>query len=359
MKLLPILLVLAFIGFSGIAFSQTDKEKAKTLGQDGIKEFDNGNYDKAIELFNEALELDPGNSVYIYEKALSHYAKLDYQQAINLAEPLISSGTGEDVAYQLVGNAYDMIQQPDKAIEIYNNGLKKFPNSGKLYLEMGNVYGKQSKWTEAIGSWEKGVKVEPNYPSNYYQLAKIFSRTEEEIWALLYGEIFINLERNTDRTYEISKMIYDVYRQTIKISPEKGVESISITKNIVDLKTLSKDSKLPFEGTYELVLAISALNLSKGFNLENLYEMRESLVAGWFEKSATDFPNALLDWQKKVMDSGHFEAYSYWALQDGNQSEFKKWMKDNEEKFESFAGWMKSNKINIKAGEKYARTDYK
>lgn len=362
MRVLPLLFIFAFFT-SNISFSQTDKEKAKTIAQNAIKEFDKGNYDKAIEMFDEAILLDPENGVYKYEQALSYYGKTDFLTAIRIAEPLLETDISSDVIYQLVGNSYDMAGQPDKALDIYTAGLGKYKNSGKLYLETGNVYYRQDKFKEAVDAWEQGIKAEPNYPSNYYQLAKIFAQTKEDMWALLYGEIFINLERNTERTQQISKLLYDVYKQGITLADGKIQVKLSETEfrkiELEDEDVTAYMTKIDFPVVYQVATAYCAPLLTEGHTLENLYKMRKAFLEVWHKRAAGKMPNALIAWQKKVLDRGFFEQYTYWALRDGSEKEFDAWFGKNKEGFNSFAEWMKTNKLEIKTLEDYSRTDYR
>ena len=144
--------------------------------------------------------------------------------------------------------------QVDKSKEAYERGLQIFPNSGRLYLELGNIH--QDDLNKALQYYEKGVQVDPTHSSNYYWLAKIFcNNTEEEVWGMVYGELFLNLERGSHRTEEISKLLYDTYKSEIKY-PEEGKMTVSFSKNMVI--PVGEKAKMPFEFAYEMSLMSSA-----------------------------------------------------------------------------------------------------
>ena len=71
--------------------------------------------------------------------------------------------------------------------------------------------------------------------------------------------------------------------------------------------------------------------------LEQYYEM------GHYEK----YPIVLFDYQKKIEEEGHFEAYNYWLLMKGNEREFDTWLEENETKWSEFIKWYKENPIEI------------
>ncbi|MFC2093265.1 hypothetical protein ACFLSV_05130 [Bacteroidota bacterium] len=186
-----------------------------------------------------------------------------------------------------------------------------------------------------------------------------FSETEEEIWVLLYGEIFMNLEKNTERIYEISKLLYDTYSNTIRIIDENEI-SVSITKNVVYIEP-SKPSvdKERFEMYYEIAVAESSIPLIKGFNLNNLYKTRKNFLKYWFDNRLNkDFPNSLINWQKEVLDKGFFKIYNYWLLSQGRVNEFEEWVSKNENELDKFAEWFVNNIIKLLKSTKYSRMHY-
>ena len=68
--------------------------------------------------------------------------------------------------------------------------------------------------------FEKGIEVNPMFASNYFRAAKIYCNSSEEVWGMIYGEIFINLERTNDRTFKISKLLFDTYKSEITFTSE-------------------------------------------------------------------------------------------------------------------------------------------
>ena len=107
------------------------EKKAKNI-HEAIELMDNGDYKKSLSLLEEAKSLDPGNVDYPYEMAYAYYAKGDYKKAASILEGLKSHEDATDLFFQLLGNSYDMMGKADKAIDAYDQGLKKFPKSIKI-----------------------------------------------------------------------------------------------------------------------------------------------------------------------------------------------------------------------------------
>lgn len=363
MKHIVTTLALLFLAYS--VFSQDDKKKAYELGMEGIRLVDEeGNYDKAIALFKKAAKLDPDNINYPYEIAFAYMGKKEYSKAIKAGEALFKRSDVTDQTYQLVGNAYDLNGDPDKAIETYDLGLKRFPNSGKLYVEKGNVYMINKKYNEAITAYEEGIYKDPTFPSNYYRAANLYLNSSEEIWGMIYGEMFINMESNTQRTADMSRKLYETYKSEIKFT-EKGDSAASVEvsfcqNNVITLDNLSEGKlTLPFPmGCYEMNLSI-ATALEKKIDLASLNRIRSTFIDLYFKNGQEkDYPNILFDYQNQLKEAGHLEAYNYWILMRGNEAEFEAWFKVNEEKFKAFAEWFNENQLEVTEEHRFYRSQY-
>ena len=366
MKFKPAILIIMFLLIGNVVVGQNNEEQALELGRNGIKLMDEGKLDESIELLEQAQKLDPKRMDYPYEIAYAFYKKKDYFKSIQLLNTITEHPTATDFVYQLLGNSYDLIGKPELALVTYQRGMTKFPNSGKFHLESGSIKFNNKEYNEAIAFWEDGIKANPNYSSNYYRLSKVFSLTEERIWTLLYGEYFILLEPNTQRTEEISKLLYENYQKSYEVQSdttgqfhltEKGFEIV-----INDKKDLRKMKKglLPFEGTFATAFAFSAINFQNEINISSIYKARKSFLDFWFNEKKFNkiYPNKLLEYQEKIQKSGFFETYTYWILSQGNPTEYQSWYSTNEQNFSDFATWFNENGIDIKEKDYNSRKDY-
>lgn len=344
-----------------IAFGQTNQEKALEKGLAAIKLMDNGKFDESIQLLEEAQKLDPDRFDYAYEMAYAYYSKEDYKKAIKILEKNINHKDASDLLFQLLGNSYDILGKPEKAFEAYDAGLKKFPDSGVIYLEKGNMYWQKNEFEKALSFYEKGIEVSPEFSSNYYRAARIYCNSTEEVWGMIYGEIFMNLERNSKRTAEISKLLYDTYKNGIKFSSDTSFSvsfSQTSTININDLKDPGK-MKLPYGvGVYEPTLMLSMLSV-KSIDLNSLDNIRSTFVDNYFKNGHDKtYPNVLFAYQKRVKDAGHLEAYNHWILMKGDEDGFAKWGSENEDKWDRFVAWFNENGLEINETNKFYSGQY-
>ena len=360
-KTIKTIAVLLLITAGQVSFGQSNEEKAYAKGMEAIKLMDNGDIEKSLKLLEEAKKLDPKNIDYPYEIAYAQYIKEDFKAAAKTLEPLTKHDDVNDQVYQLLGNSYSRNGQREKAIETYEKGMNKFPNSGKLHLERGNMELAAEEYGKALDFYEKGIAVDPEFPSNYYWAARIYCSSTEEVWGMIYGEIFMNLERNSKRTVEISKLLYDTYKSQIQFTSDTSF-SVSFSQNAtINISDLSDPGnlKLPYGiGVYEPTLMISMLTV-KSIDINSLDKIRSSFIDNYFNNGHDKtYPNVLFSYQKKVKEAGHIEAYNHWILMKGDENGFDTWLSANKDKWDEFVKWFGDNAISIDNSNKFYSGQY-
>lgn len=354
MKIVSQLFFLLLISLSNL-FGQSDSELALNKGREAIRLMEEeGDFTGAINLLEAARELDPNNIVYPFEIALAHSSNKDYIKAISILEPLLQHSEVNGLVYQALGNAYDHQGNSDLAIKTYTNGLNRFPDSGPLYLELGNMNLIRGQYNEALSYYELGIKWNPEFPSNYYRAAKLFFDSNEALWGLIYGELFMNIERTTSRTSEISKLIYDTYRGKIQIKGDST--SFDFCQIRIDPRQMNK-GRFPFCMVFGQ--DIMTATFVREINLSTLNEIRVKFIQNYFENQHNrSHPNLLYEYHNQLMKSGHFEAYNYWVLMAGEPTAFKSWSSTNYSKWTEFLKWFADNGLRVDKSKKFFREQY-
>ncbi len=316
----------------GSTQADTDRQqKALKLAQEGIRLVDSGKPDEAVVLLDSAIQLDPDNILYPYEKAYVYSTMKRYQDAVDLLEVLVERDDATDDFYQLLGGCYDYLGKTENALTLYSDGLKRFPKSGKLYAEAGITHMRSGDSEKALQSFERGISANPTYASNYYHATRILASVDERLWALMYGEVFLNLERNSRRSYEMSKLLYDTYNAAISVSGDSSARVVLNPTQTLSLEDLNHGGGFQpgFEMMFELntTIALAPIVASKGgqcsvqpLPIACIAKLREACIAMWVEsRHHENYPNALLRWHKALSDKGYLTVYSYWMLNQGNE----------------------------------------
>lgn len=354
------ILILLFLSNS-LHGQQDNKMIALEKAQKAIELMDDGKFKESIKLLKDAQKLDPERFDYPYELAYAAYIQKDFKGAIKILEKIKSHKDVSELLFQLLGNSYDLIGKTDEAFAAYDEGLKLFPKSGKLYLEKGNIHWEKDEFAKALPYYEKGIEIDPMFPSNYYRASLIYCNSTEEVWGMIYGEIFINLERNSKRTAEISKLLFDTYKSQIKFSSDTSY-SVSFCQNApikISNEQDVKNIKIPFGvGVYEPTLIIALFN-EKSIDLNSLDRIRTSFVQNYYNMGHDkNYPNILFSYQNQLKEAGHLEAYNHWLLLKGDEDGFDLWQTANKEKWEGFVKWFTENKMKLDQSNQFFSSQY-
>ena len=356
MKKTIVFLLLHFFILS--AFTQTDKKEiASQKAQEAIKIMDEGRIDESIILLKEAEKLDPKNYVFPYEIAYALVMKKEYAKAIKLLKKVKKYKPTSSQVYQMSGNCYSFMGKPEKAIKEYEEGMKHFPNAGNLYLERGNIYLQQENYLEAVQNYDHGIAVDPEFPSNYFRLAKLFLNSNDKLSGLIYGEIFMNLERSTERTLEMSRLLFDTYKKSITIG--EGEIEIDFCEIIIDATELDFDDdnlKLPFCGIFGKNFILAVVD-EKEINLSSLSSIRKKFLENYFKEDYLKYPNVLFEYHKKIMDNYLFDAYNHYLFQIGAEDQFETWLQINGPDYDRFVDWFtaEENYLKVTSESRYTR----
>ncbi|MEY2828708.1 MAG: hypothetical protein RIQ33_566 [Bacteroidota bacterium] len=341
-----------------LSFAQTDKTAGEIDAASAQKSFVHGNelmrkenYKGAIEAYNDAVDLDSSKANYQFQLGLAHYFAKNYKITISVLQGLLKKFPADERYYSLMGSCYTETRSDKKANSILLDGLKIFPNSGNINSQLGKIEYDNKNFNYAIKYWENGVAVDPTYPSNYYYLSIAYGSTNEKMWGIIYGEIFVNLETNTERTYEVMKRIYDFYQQSIFIKSPKNRYAI-FTDEVSKLSDVQlKDTMLMhknFAMAYNDISQRSMIVFKDKFTTDKLIEFRKRFSDLWYNKNRPlDFQNVLFDFQREIISQDYFDCYNHWLLSKGDPKAFYDWMELNKKKYDVFIKWFLKHPLDI------------
>jgi tetratricopeptide (TPR) repeat protein len=356
-------MLLLFVSLDLAAQNPAARRTSDSLVREGIRHADAGELDEALRLYDSARAVDPTNSIPVYETAYVRYTGKEYREAADLLEGILDSDRAEGGYYQLLGNCYDMLGNRDTAISTYKRGLERFPDSGPLYLELGVMSFGAKDIAAAVNYWEQGIRRNPEFPSNYYWAARAYCNSSERLWGLIYGEIFLNLERTSMRTREISRLLFDTYDSVFSFGKDRS--GIRLVKQItMTPPEEGKKFKLPFEMRCQMTMAMAVVPAALGaavgddttVTLALLDRIRTGFVDDWYKKrNDTVYSNVLFDWHRQLIDKGYFRAYNYWLLSEGAGDEFGEWYDANGSEFARFTEWFRKNPMPIDSEHSFSR----
>lgn len=311
-----------------------------------------GDHANAILVLNQAIQTAPDDINLKRDLAFAYYLKGDINRAYTVISPLVDKKEADVQLLQIAGNIFQAKQDWKGAERLYTRGLKKFPNSGELYNDYGELLQNMKNFDAALRQWVKGIETDPNFPGNYYNATRSYLWTKEPIWAILYGETFINLESYTTRTAEIRDVVLECYK---KLFDDPAIfNSVPVENSDRKSRKSSSQAASGFMDAYKSVMAQQISVVTTGIEPESLIMLRTRFILSWYNAFSEKYPYALFDFQRKLLKEGMFEAYNQWIFGPvANQADYKAWTNLHKAEYNAFSAYQRKNPLKLRADEFY------
>lgn len=353
-------LVILFISTITLLAQNEKPTAAQINAAKAMQAFEKKDYDGAIAFFKKALETDKNNADYMYEIGLAYVMKKDFEKAIAQLQSITDLSTARDNYYQLLGNLYAERDDSVKARETYQAGLKRFPKSGRLRMELALLHLQHRMLDEALDELEEGIQTDPTFPLNYFWAAQTYKGTNEKIWCELYGELFENLDPNSVRSDKMHLLVYDIFRVVFEdFEQSKKMTFSKVQKGSTDASSTGPS----FEDKYNEIMTASANGLlfNRDFEIPiaSIDTIRTRFITTWYKQKLNEkFPNAVFERQKQIADNGLMRPYTYYIFGHAKPLEFEDYLKKNKKEYDKLLEWIKAHPFTITDKNKFSRFFY-
>lgn len=342
------ILVLMLTLMCNITFGQ-NKEEAEDLVSEGIAYHDKGDFDGAISKYDKALELDKDNLFAYTEKALSLHSLQKYDEAIENCQKALALHPGEkglETVYVIYGNASDALKQTDKSIEIYDEGIKQFPDYYQLHFNKGISLASVKKYDQAILCFQEAIKLNPEHASSHNAIARISDSENNRIPALLAYARFLAIESTSKRGKDNLSNLQALMSSNVTKTGKKSV-SISISPDMLgDTTANGKPNENSFMTT-DLILSVeAALDYEKKNKKKSEIELfirKFETVCGSLKESQEDgrgfFWDYYVPYFVEMKDNNLLETFAHIAFVTSEDPEIMKWIKSHKSDVDKFFEW--------------------
>jgi Tfp pilus assembly protein PilF len=339
-------LVLLFLG--SLAFGQ-NKDAAEELAKEGVAYHDKGDYEGAIAKYDKALQLDKDNLLALAEKAMTLTYMHKYDGAIVCCQQAIEAhpdDKGLASVFVTYGNALDGLHMADKALEVYDEGLKRYPGHYHLYFNKGITLAGVKKIDEALACLQTAVKLNPDHAGSHNAIARLQMVEDKRIPSLLAYSRFFVLEPEGQRAKEnlgnVRAMLKGNVEQTGKNSITIKVDSDMLPDSTANGQPKENDFALT-----DLTLALSAgLDYDKKNKKKTEVERfirKFELVCATLGETKKDNHGFYWDYYapyfREMKDKGLVETFGYIAFASSDDPKVSKWLKAHGSDIDKFYEW--------------------
>lgn len=143
--------------------------------------------DQGIEFLNQAIQLNPSNPEYFFQRARLYLRKEDANLAYQDCMHLIKMNVSSFSLHLLLGNIYVVQKKFNEALESYRQAMEIYPKDPRSYLLMGILYSYNSDLENSFRCFTIAAELEPTSKSyngiaNYYRLKGNYNKALEFIY---------------------------------------------------------------------------------------------------------------------------------------------------------------------------------
>lgn len=350
-----IILILAVLLLGKFAFSQ-NKEEAEKLVKEGVGYHDKGDYEGAIVRYDKALQLDKDNLIALTEKAYSLMGLEKYNDAITLCEKAIATHPKDPdlkTVYVNCGTAYDFLKKTDKAIEIYENGIREFPDYYLLHFNKGISLYSVNRNKEAQLSFQQAVVANPEHAGSHSIIARMAQMDKRAIPALLAYARFFAVEPQGKRAKENLSNLKKLMEANAKKTGENSI-SINLDLNGAVNSAMSGKTAEDNFSSAELILSLqAAMDLGEKDKGKNKNKSEAEAFASRFETviSALSegkkegrgfFWDYYVPYFLEMKEKKFLETFSNLVFASSENDDVLKWLKEHKKETDEFFKWSDS-----------------
>jgi tetratricopeptide (TPR) repeat protein len=340
-----------------------EDEKAFYYNQLGYVKDNQGDYEKAIEYYEQVLEIQQktlppnhpllatpyGNIGCVYDN-MGEYSKAlsFYEKALEICQKTLPSNHPSlATSYNRIGSVYHSMGEYSKALSFYEKALeirrKTLPSNHPLlatsYNNIGLVHGNMGEYSKALSFYEKALEIkQKTLPSNHPDLATSYNNI---------GSVYDNMGEYS-KALSFNEKALEIRQKTLPSNhPDLATSYNNIGLVYGNMGEYSK--ALSF---YEKALEICQKTLPSNHpDLATSYNNIGSVYYNMGEYSkALSFYEKALEIQQETLPPNHPDlatSYNNIGLVYGNMGEYSKALSFNEKTKEIFEKTLPSNHPNL------------
>jgi tetratricopeptide (TPR) repeat protein len=218
------------------------RARYSTLMSQGHTDINNGDYDRAIAAFSDAMRLDPKSALAFTNRGVVYERKgdmdraiADFSEAIRLDPNYALASSNRGIAYARKGDndraiadfnegirldpknvlaftnrgiAYGKKGDNDRAIADYNEAIRLDPKNALAFANRGIAYGKKGDNDRAIADFNEAIRLDPNYALAFFNRGIAYGKKGDNDRAIADYSEAIRLNPNVAMTFNNRGFLY-------------------------------------------------------------------------------------------------------------------------------------------------------
>jgi Tfp pilus assembly protein PilF len=177
------------------------------------KLFQQGNYEEAAKLYQDAIDKNPEDPIYYYNLGTT-YIRLDKsEEAIEAFKKMLKIQPDSFLALKYLGELYGKKKDYEEASKYFVLAVKVSSNDPEAHYNLGVSLENMGDYPRALDAFQKSINCQEDYADSYYQLGLLYVNQNKLDGALAAFEKFIQLEPGDSKASTARNMIEFIKKQ--------------------------------------------------------------------------------------------------------------------------------------------------
>ncbi|MFX0069685.1 MAG: tetratricopeptide repeat protein, partial [Candidatus Hermodarchaeota archaeon] len=256
------------------AIDQVHSKEIKFLNEQALLLTDQSKFAEAYVEFEKALEIaktidneelqneERINIIKLYTEELNSEAKQNLEEgnfgkAIECCEHAIDLDKDFPVSYYNMGNGYIGKEEFDKAIDFYQKAVDLAPNYVEAWCDMGLAYELKNDFDNALKSCKKALEINENYALGWYRIGNVYKHREE------IEKAIESYKKATELNPKLAKAW--LFLGTLFIQKKEFNEGIELCKKAIELNSEISEKIGPNVKNFDDIISSISENLTEIF----------------------------------------------------------------------------------------------
>ena len=152
------------------------RARSSSLVSQGKTDSNNGDYDRAIAAFSEAIRLDPKNVNAFGNRGIAYAKKGDNDRAIADYNDVVRLSPNYANAFLNRGIAYGKKGDNDRAIADFTEAIRLDPKNANAFFDRGIAYGKKGDNDRAIADYTEAIRLDPKNANVFFDRGSAYGK---------------------------------------------------------------------------------------------------------------------------------------------------------------------------------------
>jgi tetratricopeptide (TPR) repeat protein len=201
-----------------VSVEQVKTNVAKNKFDQGVRFYQQGKFDEAIEAFEDVIINKPDFAEGYYNLGMAYMRQGDPDRAIEVMDKAIELKPDFVEAYFGIGQAHIDKGEEEQATEIFKKAVAINPSDAKIYVNLGALYFSANRDDLAMEAFLKAVELDPSLPNTYYQLGLLYYKKQEIDESIESFEKYLELAPQAPDAESIIAIIKELRKKRDSIS---------------------------------------------------------------------------------------------------------------------------------------------